>query len=280
MPKHRIHLTPAEAAAKGWRCQTHLKADRLMPGPSAQPAGTVWQGQGAYAVYDPADCVPYRWQPGPAQQRRQWVAARAQELIDGACYVLDTETTGLGKNDEVCEITILDAAGAPILDTLVRPTQPIPAGATAIHRITDEMVASAPSWPELAEQYAAIVAGRTVVMYNANFDKRLLVQTHLRHDLTAPQLVTDCAMLLFASWHGEWDRGYENWRWWKLSEAASEFAVWEEGAHRAHADARMTLGVLRYLQRRKNGRRPPRQAKGRMGLISAEPCESSVWPTR
>jgi len=32
--------------------------------------------------------------------------------------------------------------------------------------------------------------------------------------------------------------------------------VAEDGAHRALADARMTLGVLRYLQRRTNGRRP------------------------
>lgn len=143
MPKQRIHLTPSEAAAKGWQCQTRLKTDRLMPGPSTKPAGTVWQGHGAYAVYDPADCVPYRWQPGPAQLRRQRVAARAQELISSDCLSLDVETTGLGNNDEVCEITILDAAGATILDTLVRPTQPIPAEATAIHRITDAMVASA-----------------------------------------------------------------------------------------------------------------------------------------
>lgn len=258
MPKQRIHLTTSEAAAKGWRCQTHLKADHLMPGPSARPAGTVWQGRGAYDVYDPADCVPYRWQPGPAQERRQWVAARAQKLIAGKCVVLDVESTGLGDDDEVCEITILDTTGAPIIDTLVRPTQPIPAEAAAFHRITDVMVASAPSWPELAEQYADIVAGRTVVMYNAAFDRRLLSQTHRRHGLNAPELVTDCAMQLYAVWNSEWDRGRDSWRWRKLIEAAAECDVWEEGAHRAHADARMTLGVLRYLQRRMNGRRPPR----------------------
>jgi DNA polymerase III epsilon subunit-like protein len=257
MPKPRIHLTPSEAAAKGWQCQKHLKAHRLMPGPSTKPAGSVWQGQGAYDVYDPAECVPYRWQPGPAQLRRQWVAARAKELISTEAVIIDTETTGLGKEDEVCEITILDATGSPLLDSLVRPTQPIPAETAAFNRITDTMVANAPSWPELAEQYAAIVAGRTVVMYNAAFDKRLLAQTHRRHGLTAPALTTDCAMLLFASWRGEWDRGRDDWRWWKLAEAASECGVWEDGAHRAHVDARMTLGVLRYLQRRTNGRRPP-----------------------
>lgn len=258
MPKQRVHLTPAEAAAKGWRCQTHLKADRLMPGPNAKPAGTVWQGQGAYNVYAPADCVPYRWQPGLTQQRRQWVAAQAKKLIAGNCVVLDTETTGLGSDAEVCEITILDATGKVMLDTLVRPNQPIPAEASAIHRITDAMVARAPIWPDLAQQYAAIVAGRTVVMYNAMFERRLIAQTHRLYGLTTPDLDAYCAMQLYAEWSSEWDRGRESWKWSKLIEAAADCGVLEEGAHRAHADARMTLGVLLYLQRRTNGRRPPR----------------------
>jgi DNA polymerase-3 subunit epsilon len=259
MPRTRIHLTPAEAAAKGLRCRTHLKAERLMPGPSSRPAGSVWQGQGAYYVYDPADCVPWRWEPGPAQQRRQIVAAQARELIDSACLVLDTETTGIGPDDEVCEIAILDAAGTPILDTLIRPSRPIPPEATAIHHITDAMVSTAPSWPEVAEQYAAIVAGRKVVAYNAAFDNRLLKQTHQRHELNAPALTTACAMQMYADWNGEWDKGRDCWRWRKLIEAATDCGVAEAGAHRALADARMTLGVLRYLQRCTSGRRPPRQ---------------------
>ena len=261
MAKQRIHLTPAEAAAKGWLCQKHLKAERLMPGLHTRPVGSVWQGQGAYDVYDPADCVPWKWEPGPTQLRRQAVAARAQELIGGDCVVLDTETTGVGADDEVCEITILDSSGTPLLDTLVRPSQPIPAEATGIHKITDLVVATAPTWPEVAEQYASIVAGRTVVAYNAAFDQRLLAQTHQRYGLVAPEVTTSCAMLLFASWNGEWVEGRHGswqWRWIKLAEAARECGVLEDEVHRAHADARMTLGVLRFLQRRTNGRRPPR----------------------
>ncbi|EPH4766567.1 3'-5' exonuclease [Escherichia coli] len=259
MPKTRKHLTPAEAEARGLLCCKHLKArHRLMPGPNTRPAGSVWQGQGAYYVYNPAECVPWRWEPGPAQLRRQSVAGHAQDLIGGDCLTLDTETTGVGDDAEICEITILDVTGAPILDTLVRPTRPIPAEATAIHKITDAMVGSAPSWPEVAEQYAAAVAGRTVVAYNAAFDARLLRQTYQIHGLTAPVLTTACAMLMYAEWHGEYDRGRDRWRWLKLIEAATDCGVAEDGAHRALADARMTLGVLRYLQRRTNGRRPAR----------------------
>lgn len=114
MARARIHLTPAEAEANGWLCCRDLKArHRLMPGYSTRPAGSVWQGRGAYDVYDPADCVPWKWEPSAAQLRRKAVAARAQALIGGDCLLLDTETTGVGDDDEVCEITILDASGTP-----------------------------------------------------------------------------------------------------------------------------------------------------------------------
>lgn len=257
MTQRRIHLTPEEAAAKGFRCRTHLKAARLMPKPGARPAGSVWQGQGAYYVYNSADCEPWRWTPGPAQLRRRSIAAQAHDLISAECVVLDTETTGLGHDDEICEIAIVDVTGAPILDTLVRPTRPIPAEATEIHGITDEMVASAPSWPELAERFEAAVSGRKVVAYNALFDQRLVWQTYERHGRTAPQMSTACAMKMYAVWHGEWNHRHQSWTWQKLVDAATECGSAGEGAHRALADARMALGVLRYLQRCKNGRRLP-----------------------
>ncbi len=262
MTKQRIHLTPAEAAEKGLRCRSYLKALRLMPAPDARPAGTVWQGQGAYNVYSVEDCVPWRWAPGPAQRRRQSVSAQAQGLIDQQCVVMDTESTGLGSNDEVCEIAIVDIDGNPLLDTLIRPNKPIPKEATAIHGITDAMAANAPSWPDIAEQFATVVRGRTVVTYNAAFDERLIRQTHQLHGLPAPALTTACLMRMFATWNGEWDKGHEHWRWLKLIEAATECSTETGGAHRAMADARMALSVLRYLQRHRNGKRPDRKTMG------------------
>lgn len=82
MPKTRKHLTPTEAEAKGLLCRKHLKERlRLMPGLNTKPAGSVWQGQGAYDVYNPAECVPWRWMPGRAQVRRQHVAAQAKVTV-------------------------------------------------------------------------------------------------------------------------------------------------------------------------------------------------------
>ena len=53
---------------------------------------------------------------------------------------LDTETTGLDKYAELCEIAILDAAGHILMDTLVRPLTLISPEASAVHGIIDRMV--------------------------------------------------------------------------------------------------------------------------------------------
>lgn len=198
----------------------------------------------------------YRWQPGAAQQRRKQVALQAKSLLAEGCVLLDTETTGLDYEAQVCEIAILDAAGNTLMDTLVKPTHPIPEGASQIHGISDEMVATAPSWAELADQYAAIVAGRTVVAYNAVFDDRLIRQSHEAHGREAPVINAVCAMHLFSLWNGQWDKHRERWRWMKLIEVGDTCGVAETGAHRAAADARMALGLLRFMGCSTSGRKP------------------------
>jgi DNA polymerase-3 subunit epsilon len=52
---------------------------------------------------------------------------------------LDTETTGLDDQAGICELSFVDIAGRVLMDTLVRPHQPIPHEASVIHGITDAM---------------------------------------------------------------------------------------------------------------------------------------------
>ncbi|WP_150781880.1 hypothetical protein [Pseudomonas fluorescens] len=117
----------------------------------------------------------------------------------------------------------------------------------------------------MAKQYTAIVAGRTVVAYSTSFDRRLLSLTHWRHGLTAPELTTACAMLMYASWNGEWVEGHQGWqwRWIKLIEAASECGGLEVRVRRAQGDPGITLDLLCYLQRRTNRRKPTTWPTGR-----------------
>ncbi|WP_197697277.1 exonuclease domain-containing protein [Streptomyces sp. 3214.6] len=65
----------------------------------------------------------------------------ARELLQpDAAVILDTETTDLPG--QTVEIAVIDAAtGKKLMDTLVKPTEPISDGARWVHGITDEMVA-------------------------------------------------------------------------------------------------------------------------------------------
>lgn len=179
------------------------------------------------------------------QQARAWLGANA--------LILDTETTGLDEYAEIVEIALIDCTGAVLLDTLVRPSARIPAGAVEIHGITDEMVAAAPAWADVHEEFCRLAEGRPIVVYNALYDRRVLRQTMRRYGLSIPPALESvgadahlqCAMLAYAEYWGEWDFKRETWRWQKLGAAASQQGVeLDAPAHRARADCMMTLGVL------------------------------------
>lgn len=102
----------------------------------------------------------------------------------------DTETTGL-RPDKDCIIEI--AAYDPVQDrtfaSFVKPSVPIPKEATAIHNITEEMVASAPSFNEVGLAFADFCGkGAVLIAHNgASFDGPFLEQEFARHGLVFPK---------------------------------------------------------------------------------------------
>src|SRR5688500_1472663 len=130
--------------------------------------------------------------------------------------VVDTETTGLDPSAEAVQIAVLSLAGELLLDTLVRPSGPIPWGASRVHGITDGQVAGAPTYAELHGDLARLLERRSVVAYNAAFDERILRQTAARHGLRAPRARWECAMRQYARWRNEWDERKGDYRWHKL----------------------------------------------------------------
>lgn len=166
------------------------------------------------------------------------------------CHILDTETTGLWESAEIVEISIIDHQGHVVFDSLVKPQRPIPADATAIHGITNDMVATAPTWAEIHDTVCQIVSSKPLVIYNAEYDMRLMSQTARRYGLPPVEADAHCAMLAYAEFWGEWNDSRGEYRWQKLTAAAQQQAVTVEGqAHRALADVRMTLGVMQAMAR-------------------------------
>ncbi|MER3008314.1 3'-5' exonuclease [Serratia nematodiphila] len=179
----------------------------------------------------------------PQQQAQQWLREN--------CLILDTETTGLGEDAEIVEVTIIDTAGRVLLNTLVKPRSVIPASATAIHGITNEMVATAPSWPHVCRSLYDIISGRKVVIYNSDFDTRILDQTNDDWGITIHFKIErptfECAMLAYAEFYGQnSERG--GYKWQKLTAAAEQQGVIIEGTpHRALSDCLTTLGVIKAM---------------------------------
>ncbi len=196
-------------------------------------------------------------QTDPRQARdRQVALARAARLLRHQdLVILDTETTGLGNRDELVEICVIDLAGDTLFETLLRPSRPIPAKARAIHGITDEMTAGAPTFAEISDQFLAILGltpMRAIASYNIEFDQRLLLQTALtwqiRNPVGARYTEWHCLMQLYSAFHGEWNTYFHNYKFHRLEEAANHFGVvLPEGLHphRARADALLALGVLK-----------------------------------
>jgi DNA polymerase-3 subunit epsilon len=171
----------------------------------------------------------------------------ARAILAAEPVFLDTETTGLGSTDEVIELGIVDMDGTVLLSTLVRPTIPIPAEATAIHGITNEMVADAPTIADLHEQLQALMADRLVVIYNADYDLRMLKQSSGAHGLESPGLTVRwwCAMRVYAEHAGEWNHKSGSYRWHKLAAACQREGVeLPAELHRAVADAEATRRLL------------------------------------
>ncbi len=171
----------------------------------------------------------------------------------GGCFILDTETTGLDSNAEIVEISIIDDGGNVFLNTLIKPTRPIPPDATAIHGITNEMVEDALSFCHVYDSIIDILVGAPVVIYNASYDLRMIRQSAVLSgvmrpvaaDLRSIESKACCLMNLYAEYYGEWDSYRHQYKWQKLTNAlAQQGIVPSKNAHRAMADCQMTLALL------------------------------------
>ena len=101
--------------------------------------------------------------------------AAFKRAAKGGYIVFDLETTGLSAaNDRIIEIGAIkyseDHAELERFSTLINPGIPIPASATAINNITDQMVAAAPSLADVLPNFLTFVGALPVIAHNAGFD--------------------------------------------------------------------------------------------------------------
>ncbi len=103
----------------------------------------------------------------------------------------DLETTGTVPGaDQICELgAIKFVSGQPesIFCTLVDPMKSIPPGASAVNKITDDMVRGKPKIADLLPSFAEFCGDLPLVAHNAPFDSQFLTQVIKKHEAPAPK---------------------------------------------------------------------------------------------
>jgi DNA polymerase III subunit epsilon len=177
------------------------------------------------------------------------VIQRARQILAYEPIFLDTETTGFSPDDVVIEVGVVDLTGVTLYETLVKPPIPIPADAMAIHGISEVMVSAAPGWTEAWEDLRAVLEGRYIGAYNADFDLRMLKQTHGRYWLDWP--LDDqhffCVMKLYAAFYGQRSPRGDSFRFHKLEAAGAACRIPLPNAHRAVDDAKLTAALFKHI---------------------------------
>ncbi len=171
-------------------------------------------------------------------------AIKCEEFLNSDQYIiLDTETTGLGWNDEIIELGILDMQGNVLYESMFNPNQTIPTEATEIHGITDEMVKYCPKFNSEWEKILEIIKDKTLLIYNANFDTSMLYRTLEQHGILLEddfRFDSFCIMNFYQNYRQER-------RWTKLSNACWEIGIKVEQNHRAVGDCRMVLELIKAI---------------------------------
>jgi DNA polymerase III subunit epsilon len=146
----------------------------------------------------------------------------------------DLETTGTVPGvDQVVEIgaiRFVDGQVDGVYATLVNPQMSIPPGASAVNKITDDMVVGKPLIEELLPSFTEFCADDILLAHNAPFDVQFLLSDYKKHEISAPcGVVLDTlpiARKVFA--------GLPNYR---LGTLVQHLKIPSTGFHRAEEDA-------------------------------------------
>lgn len=167
-------------------------------------------------------------------------------LTELPILVFDTETTGL----DVGKDRIVSAGGVRmrgtriypthIFDLLCDPGMPIPPRSTAIHGITDAMVAGAPAFADIAARLTAACRDVVVVGHNIGFDMAMIDREMTLAGLEWARPVTLDTLNLYAALRPRATKL-------DLETIAADLGVEVRGRHTALGDALMTAEIFRRL---------------------------------
>lgn len=173
------------------------------------------------------------------------IRPRSEVTAPLAYSAFDCETTGTNPlTDEIVSVAVvrLGADGRETLrySSLVRPSGPIPADATAVHGISDDDVASAPSFGELAGVLVRMLIGAVFTAHNVEFDLPMLQRAFAEVGIRYHPVTTACTLDAFRVLEPDAPDH-------RLESLCARRGIALDDAHDALADALATAGLLRVL---------------------------------
>ena len=150
--------------------------------------------------------------------------------------LIDIETTGgRARDNKITEIAIINIDDGLITETfstLIHPERSIPYGITRLTGITDQMVASAPKFYQVAKKIVQMTEGRIFVAHNVHFDYQFIKAEFrsLGHTFRRDRLCTVRLARKFLPGHKSYS----------LGRLCSDLGIIIEGRHRAMGDAMAT----------------------------------------
>lgn len=162
------------------------------------------------------------------------------EFFPQGLIAVDLETTGLSPLvDKIIEIAAykIEPSGASVFSTLINPDIPIPAHTTAIHNITDDMVADAPKLGQVLHELKDFLGDIPIVAHNAKFDLGFIVMGLQREKIKLSNALVYCSCKMARVTHKEMINH-------KLGTLVKELGIPLVNHHRALDDAFASLKVF------------------------------------
>ena len=163
--------------------------------------------------------------------------------------ILDIETTGGSpKTEKITEIAIFFHDGEKVVDewnTLLNPEKSIPYFITGLTGITNEMVADAPRFFEVAKELVERTENYTIVGHNVNFDYSFIKSEFKRLGFEYDRK-TLCTVKLSR-------RILPGHKSYSLGKICKELGIEIHDRHRAAGDALATVKLFELLRKNQNG---------------------------
>lgn len=167
--------------------------------------------------------------------RVRWILDPEQDYV-----VVDVETTGgRGENHRVTEIGAVKVRNGKVIDrlqTLLNPQRSIPPGITRLTGISAEMVAGAPYFVDVADEFEAFMTGAIFVAHNVDFDYGFISREFARigRPFRYPKLCTCASMRKLYPGHKSYS----------LGSLARAYDIPLKQHHRAMCDAEAAAELL------------------------------------